>query len=125
MSTDEPEPGETVRQAAIRELREETGLIAAADDLQPVAITSGHAEADWISGLVRDDFFLLTIEHHRVDTCGQTEQEQRDHDGFCWWNVAELHRTSDRVYPPSLPQLLPRLIAAADQDRIVHLPWAW
>ncbi|WP_380162824.1 NUDIX hydrolase [Kineococcus sp. R86509] len=119
------EPGETVRQAAVRELHEETGLIAAAEDLQPVATTSGHAEADWISGLVRDDFFLLTIDHHQVDTSGQTDQEQHTHDGFCWWNVADLDETNDRIYPPSLPQLLPRLMTGEVQDRIVHLPWVW
>ena len=46
------EPGETIEQAATRELWEETGLLIAADQLGPVvAETSGYADLGFAEGL--------------------------------------------------------------------------
>ncbi len=119
------EPGETVREAAVRELREETGLSCAAEDLEPVAISSGHAEAHWVNGLVRDDYYLLRVDQPAVDTSGQTAAERNSHDGFRWWHLGDLANSGEAVHPPSLPDLLGRLVAQRDPDHVVELPWVW
>ncbi|GAB3457975.1 hypothetical protein GCM10027519_16190 [Kineococcus endophyticus] len=119
------EAGENVRQAAVRELREETGLSCDAEDLRHVATTSGHAEAHWISGLVRDDYYLLRVHRPPVDTSGQTAAEKDSHDGFRWWHLEDLVRSADPVHPPSLPDLIGRLVARQVPDHVVQLPWVW
>jgi ADP-ribose pyrophosphatase YjhB (NUDIX family) len=117
------ETGETPEQAAVRELHEEVGLVVVPEDLHLVATTSGHAAADWIRGLVRDDFFLLTVDHHEVDPSRQTARERKALVGFRWWHVADLQRSGE--HPPSLPELLLRLVDGVRPDPVVHLPWVW
>ncbi|GAA4198820.1 hypothetical protein GCM10022220_00530 [Actinocatenispora rupis] len=56
------EAGETLAQAAVRELREEIGLATTPADLGgPVAVTAGRAELGGVAGLYRDDFYFLRV----------------------------------------------------------------
>ena len=118
--------GEPLAVAAARELLEEIGLAVAADDLgRPVAWSSGHVEADWIQGVLRDDFFLLRVDHHQVRTAGMEELEASSYDGHRWWTMAELVATDEPVHPIGLAALVIELCAGTGRPTTgpVELPW--
>lgn len=117
------EPGEPLAVAAARELREETGLAAAPGDLYPVAYTVASGEFGWVSGRIRDDFFLLRVPGHEVDPAGLTDFERRHYGGHRWWTPAELAGPDEAIVPGNLPGLVARLIVGWRPPAAVELPW--
>jgi len=117
------EEGEEAAEAAARELREETGLTVATEELYPVAYTAGYADEGWASGLFRDDFFLHRVTSHEVDPSGLTEFERRHYRGHHWWTQAELAATGETMYPAGLAALAAGLIAGQLPESPVALPW--
>lgn len=116
--------GETLPEAASRELREETGLVVAPEDLgRTVAVTQGYADFGWAAGVFRDDFFVHRTEAHEVDTSGQETFESEQIVGHRWWTVDELAVTTEKVYPFGLAPLLRELLAARIPPEPVSLPW--
>jgi 8-oxo-dGTP pyrophosphatase MutT (NUDIX family) len=111
------------REAAARELREETGLAVTSAELYPVAYTTGCADLGWASGLFRDDFFLHRVTSHQVDIAGLTEFERRHYRGHRWWTQAELATTRETVYPFNLAALIAGLIAGRLPATPIALPW--
>jgi 8-oxo-dGTP pyrophosphatase MutT (NUDIX family) len=94
------DPGESDRQAAIREIQEETGMaLDDADLLGPVAtrhVLHGYSdivtEQDEVFWLVRADAF-------EIDTSGHTEVEQLTMTAHRWWSRAELEQTGEELWP--------------------------
>lgn len=118
------DPGESLVAAAVREAREEVGLAVAPDELVgPVAFTEGYAEFTWATGLFRDDFYLVRVDSHEVDTSAMEELEAGNHVGERWWTVDELAATTDRVFPRGLAGLLTDLIAGRTPPEPRELPW--
>jgi 8-oxo-dGTP pyrophosphatase MutT (NUDIX family) len=101
------DPGETVEQAAIRELAEETGLV-----LDPARLRGPVAHRTVLHGysdkIVEQDetYFAAAVPSFVVDITGHTVEEQTTFLGHRWWNPAELLTTSERVWPTSLTDLL-------------------
>ena len=116
------EPGESLTAAAARELHEETGLAAAPGDLHPVAYTVSSGDFGWVSGRIRDDFFLLRVPSHQVHPAGLTEFERRHYGGHHWWTPAELAATAEVIVPRELPGLAARLTAGWRPPAPVELP---
>ncbi|MFC6021030.1 NUDIX hydrolase [Plantactinospora solaniradicis] len=116
--------GESLAQAAARELHEEVGLLVDPDELgEPVAQTTGYADLGWAEGLFRDDFFCHRVDTHVVDTSAMEPLERGSHSGHRWWPVEELASTDETVYPYELAPLLADLLAGGHQGQPVTLPW--
>ena len=101
------EPGETPEQAAIRELREETGIIV--DDVgtsvgersYKMRLPSGEVVAG------HETYFLLRIAFAADISCdGWTKLETEIIAEHRWWTVDALRTTSETVYPVNLMAML-------------------
>jgi 8-oxo-dGTP pyrophosphatase MutT (NUDIX family) len=118
------DPGESLAAAAVREAREEIGLALTSDDLVgPVAFVHGYVELTWATGVFRDDWFLVRVDKHDVDTSAMEDLEAGFHLGERWWTVDELAATTDRVIPFGLAGLLTDLLAGRIPAEPIELPW--
>jgi 8-oxo-dGTP pyrophosphatase MutT (NUDIX family) len=102
--------GEEAAQAALRELREETGIVAAADELAgPVWHRSTEFSFDGTRYRQEEDYFLLRVGQVQVSLAGLDDIERRTVTGYGWWSHQALAATTDTFYPAELPDLLHRL----------------
>lgn len=101
------DPGESPRQAAVRELAEETGLQVAPEQLLgPVAVRDvTHGYSDQVLHQ-HEFFFVLPTARFEVDTAGQTAGEQLTMAGHDWHPIAGLEALPEPVWPAGIAQLI-------------------
>lgn len=103
--------GETAREAARREMFEETGLRVDIDDLQgPVVERS--AIFDFARERCRQDeefFYVRVSADEQLSTAGWTELENNFIDDLAWMTVEELREVSVEVFPKVLPDIVESL----------------
>jgi 8-oxo-dGTP pyrophosphatase MutT (NUDIX family) len=98
-------PGESADQAVVREIREETGLQAPV--LQcGIWVREGTYLAYGARIPERERFFLVLTEEFQPTTTAMEPAELSRHEGFRWWSIAELERSSERFVPRRLAELL-------------------
>ena len=104
--------GETIVDAAIRELREETGLMVNEGDLGEL-IAAIPGTWDWPDGETYhsyvDHFYSLVVDDFELDTSGWTESELHDVLDIRWWTLDELRAEDPFLGPPELLGILDRL----------------
>ena len=101
--------GESVLGAAVRELREETGLIVTPAELGDV-VAELPGWWDWSDGerfhSYVDHFYALTVDRFELDTAGWTESERHDVIDIRWWSLDELTAEAPFIGPEGLFDVL-------------------
>ena len=98
---------ETVEDAAVREVLEETGLHLSPAQLGPVIATRvAHFEFDGRQFRQSESFFAVHVEAFATQHHGWDEVEQRALLDHRWWSVDELRATDEAVYPSELADVV-------------------
>jgi 8-oxo-dGTP pyrophosphatase MutT (NUDIX family) len=106
------EDGESVREAAARELAEEIGLVVDPAALEgPVWLRRHVGPFAGVDVDSRETFFVLRDVVHEVDATGRTELELLGEEPHRWWSVADVAAADVAFAPRELAAVLPELLA--------------
>jgi 8-oxo-dGTP pyrophosphatase MutT (NUDIX family) len=113
------EDGETFREAAARELLEETGLRVRPDAIGPATWRRAATYRHRGTRRLQHEVVALTrlsLERPHVDEGGQLRHELEDYLSWRWAPLGEVVGSPERFYPGRLPELLPALLAGDAVD---------
>lgn len=110
------EDGESMAEAAVRELSEEAGITVSAEELgEP--LVSNTIEFDWGGRRIvqGQTFFAVAVPSREVSFAGQDEWEQASIDRHAWLSAAEVLADPDPVHP-DIPALIEAAVARVRQS---------
>ena len=113
------EAGETYRDAIVRELAEETGILIRPDQVGPPTWNRRAAFRYRGERRVNNEVIVvvrLTVPGPAVDGSARVEHEAEDYFEDRWWPLGEVSGSSDRFYPGKLPHLLEPFLAEEQID---------
>jgi 8-oxo-dGTP pyrophosphatase MutT (NUDIX family) len=103
------DPGETYLDAAIRELREETGIIVDRSQAGPPNWRRRASFRHRQTRHVQDEVVVtlrLPVPGPDIDESRRLDYEREDYFDFRWWPIPEILSSAERFYPGQLPTLL-------------------
>lgn len=101
------EPDESVVMAAIREMREELGVVVSAEDLRPVGVVHRHSDTNRIDFFLRADRWSGTPTRAEPDKCDRLD----------WFDRTEL---PDQI----VPYVADALARHGQEPWVVESGWA-
>ena len=108
---------EAVKDAAVREVLEETELVVGHDDLGPVVATR-VAEFDFedVEYRQHESFFAVWVPHFEPSSGRWDAIEQRSLLEYRWWTPDELAATDDAYFPAELATVVAAALNSAIEE---------
>jgi 8-oxo-dGTP pyrophosphatase MutT (NUDIX family) len=118
------DPGETHVDAAVRELREESGIIVSPEQVRPPTWRRigvfRHRDVRHVQHEVVVEV-RLDGDGPAIDESGRLDYELEDYFDSRWWPVRDVVQSSELFYPRSVPKLLRRFLMGEQLDEPVEL----
>ena len=112
------EPGESLSEAAVRELREEAGIVVDLDRLgEPIEASAITFAFGGVRFEQDQTFFAVAIDDAEVSFAGQDPIERATIDKHGWLYPGELEDGAERPADPEIPRLMRAAVAATQGPR--------
>lgn len=118
------DPGETYVEAAVRELREETGIAVTPEQIGPPTWRRiGAFRHRGVRHLQHEVVVQVRLAGAGppVDETGRMDYEREDYVGYRWWPTSDVVVSDEPFYPRSLPRLLARFLDGEELDEPLEM----
>lgn len=108
------EEGETLAQAAARELWEETGISVAIEQIgHPLWSRTSTFKVHGTRHVQSEEVMVVSIDQRQpeLDTDNREGVEIEDYFDHRWWSVADILRSTEKFYPGRIAKHLPEVLA--------------
>jgi 8-oxo-dGTP pyrophosphatase MutT (NUDIX family) len=117
-------PGETLNEAAARELSEETGLVIDSAELgNPVATCRGDWTFRGQTLYSVETYFAWRTDRFELSTEGWEPLEHEVHAAWKWRTIEEIDTTNERVLPALLGEVARLIVRGTSEPSPMELPW--